>query len=59
MKYKFGFIGCGNMGSALAAACAKKTDPSLISLSDSFEEKAKELSLKLSAPFSTTKTTVN
>ena len=58
MKYKFGFIGCGNMGSALAAACAQKTDPSLISLSDSFEEKAKELSLKLSATFNPTKITV-
>ena len=27
MKYKFGFIGCGNMGGALAQAVAKSVDP--------------------------------
>lgn len=45
MSYKAGFIGTGNMGSALALA-ASKTEKNIV-LADAFEEKAKELALKI------------
>jgi len=34
MKYQFGFIGCGNMGGALARALAKSVDPKTVALCD-------------------------
>ena len=43
MKYKFGFIGCGNMGSALAQAVAKAVDPTQIALCDADINKAAAL----------------
>ncbi len=47
MKYKFGFLGCGNMGSALAGALCKKLCPHLIAVCDKDIEKAKAVSLNL------------
>lgn len=47
--FKAGFIGCGNMGGALATAVSKAIDPSEISLSDFIDEKAQELSEKIGA----------
>ncbi len=46
---KIGFIGTGNMGSALAGAVAKAKEKPEIYLADFFPEKAKELAEKLSA----------
>jgi pyrroline-5-carboxylate reductase len=43
--YTFGFIGCGNMGGALAKAAAKSTESIL--LADHFTEKAEALAEKL------------
>ncbi len=43
MKYKFGFIGCGNMGGALAQAVAKSVSPTQIALCDANLEKAAAL----------------
>ncbi|MBQ8431622.1 MAG: pyrroline-5-carboxylate reductase [Clostridia bacterium] len=37
---KFGFIGCGNMGGALATAVAKEIEPSEIAVCDAFAPKA-------------------
>ena len=37
---KFGFIGCGNMGGALASAVAKSMEKSEIAVCDAFAEKA-------------------
>ena len=47
MKIKFGFIGCGNMGGALAAAVAKSVDPFEIALCDANIEKAAALAESL------------
>lgn len=47
MKFKAGFIGCGNMGSALATAAAKTTDAKAIVVADSDEKKAEVLSKHL------------
>ena len=47
MSYTFGFIGCGNMGGALAAAAAKKLPGNEIILADHFAEKAQALSTSL------------
>ena len=47
MKIKFGFIGCGNMGGALAAAVAKSVDPFEIALCDANVEKAAALAESL------------
>ncbi len=46
---KYGFIGTGNMGGALAAACAKAVAPEDILLSNRSPEKARELAEKLGA----------
>lgn len=46
---KYGFIGAGNMGGALAVAAAKSVDPGLIALSDHDNEKAKVLAKKIGA----------
>lgn len=47
MSYTFGFIGCGNMGGALAAAAAKKLPGNELLLSDHDAEKARALSAAL------------
>ena len=39
--YKFGFIGTGNMGSAIAKAAVKAVGKESIMLSNSTQEKAK------------------
>ncbi len=49
MSKKVGFIGCGNMGSAIAAAVAETVDPADIMLADSLPDKARELALTLGA----------
>ena len=49
MSFTFGFIGTGNMGSALAQGAAKKTDPQQIILTDHFQEKAEALAASLGA----------
>ncbi len=43
MKYKFGFIGCGNMGGALASAVASANDASSVAVCDYFPEKVQSL----------------
>ena len=43
MKYQFGFIGCGNMGGALAQAVAKCINPAKIALCDTDINKAAAL----------------
>lgn len=40
MKYSAGFIGCGNMGGALALAAAKSIDNKLLAVADKDEKKA-------------------
>ena len=49
MKYQLGFIGCGNMGGALAIAAAKSISPQQIALFDKNEQKAAALALTLGA----------
>ncbi len=49
MNKKVGFIGCGNMGSAIAAAVAEIVDPEGILLADSAADKAQELAVSLGA----------
>lgn len=44
---KFGFIGAGNMGGALAKAAALAMDPALITLADQCAEKAESLAAAL------------
>ena len=46
---KYGFIGTGNMGGALATACAKAVEPESILLSNRSPEKARALAEKLGA----------
>ena len=55
MDKKIGFIGCGNMGGALALAAAKSVSGGNIWLSDAFSEKAEELASKIKANVSDTK----
>ncbi len=43
MKYKFGFIGCGNMGGALCTAVAKKESDAAICVCDGVKEKTDAL----------------
>lgn len=47
MKYTVGFIGAGNMGSALAVAVSKSVDPDKIAVSDNDKKKAQDLSKKI------------
>lgn len=47
MKIKFGFIGCGNMGGALAQAVVKSVNPFEIALCDANIEKAAALAESL------------
>lgn len=53
---KYGFIGCGNMGGALAAAAAKAVGGNAILLADADEQKAKALAEKIGATVSTNET---
>ncbi len=46
MKTTFGFIGCGNMGGALASAVAKTASAENILLCDAFAEKAEALAAR-------------
>ena len=46
MKYKCGFIGCGNMGGALLKAAAKAVPPDSIAVSNRTREKAERLALE-------------
>lgn len=46
---KYGFIGAGNMGGALATACTKAIGPENILLANRSPEKARELAKKLGA----------
>ncbi len=47
MKYKFAFLGCGNMGSALAGAICKSLSHNLVAVCDKDKDKAKAVSLSL------------
>lgn len=47
MKYKFGFIGCGNMGGALIKAVSNAVDTSLIAVCDKDENKANAFAFEL------------
>ena len=58
MKYQFGFIGCGNMGGALARAVAKSVPASAIALCDMSTEKAEELANSIGAVATDLKTLV-
>ena len=49
MKYLLGFIGSGNMGSALAVAASKAVDPKQIAVSDHTQKKAEALANSLGA----------
>ncbi len=53
MQYSYGFIGCGNMGGALAAAVAKACPGAAMALCDSDLQKAEALSLTLGAEVTT------
>ena len=53
MKYKFGFIGTGNMGGALARAIAEKTEPEEMLLANRTEEKARILAEELGCDYGT------
>ncbi|MBR4295559.1 MAG: pyrroline-5-carboxylate reductase [Clostridia bacterium] len=55
MKETFGFIGCGNMGGALASAVAKTVPSAQITLCDALAEKAETLADTLSANVSDAK----
>ena len=46
MKYKYGFIGCGNMGSALIAAISKSLTPNCVAVCDQSNDKANNISQK-------------
>lgn len=50
---KFGFIGCGNMGGALAIALSKKVNGENLLLCDKQEEKADNLARNINATVST------
>ena len=54
MKIKFGFIGCGNMGGALAQAVVKSVNPFEIALCDANIEKAAALAESLGCGVTTT-----
>ena len=56
MSYTFGFIGCGNMGGALAAAAAKTLPAGEIILADQSAARAKALAAKLGAASGTNET---
>lgn len=47
MPYEYGFIGTGNMGSALSTGVVKKVDPKKVAASDRSREKAQSLADKI------------
>lgn len=49
MKYTVGFIGCGNMGGALARAVAKSDEKKTIAVCDYLQEKAQSLAKQIGA----------
>ena len=51
--YKYGFIGTGNMGAALADALVKKNGAAEIAVSNRTTQKAKDLAAKLSCKATT------
>lgn len=53
MKYELGFIGTGNMGSALAQAAAKSVDVKKIILTNRTIKKAEELAVSLNCNYGT------
>ena len=53
---KYGFIGCGNMGGALAECTAKAPGNDVVCLYDSDEEKAKALAARTGAAFTDVQT---
>ena len=54
MKMKFGFIGCGNMGGALAQAVVKSVNPFEVALCDANVERALALAESLGCGVTTT-----
>ena len=56
MSYTFGFIGCGNMGGALATAAAKTLPAGEIILADQSADKARALAAKLGTASGTNET---
>ena len=54
MKIKFGFIGCGNMGGALAQAVVKSVNPFEVALCDANVERALALAESLGCGVTTT-----
>jgi len=55
MKTTFGFIGCGNMGGALASAVAKSVGGESLLLCDAFSEKAEALAKSCGASVASTR----
>ena len=55
--YKFGFIGTGNMGSAIAKAAVKAVGKESIMLSNRTEEKAKILADSIGCKYGTNEET--
>ncbi|MGE4354127.1 MAG: pyrroline-5-carboxylate reductase [Oscillospiraceae bacterium] len=55
MYHNIGFIGCGNMGGAIARAVCKSVDPKLVRISNRTVEKAKRLAGELGCSVSTNK----
>ncbi|MBR3894664.1 MAG: pyrroline-5-carboxylate reductase [Clostridia bacterium] len=55
MKTTFGFIGCGNMGGALASAVAKSVGGESLLLCDAFSEKAEALAKLCGATVASTR----
>lgn len=47
MSYEYGFLGAGNMGSALSSGVVKTVDPKAVAIYDLSSEKAQELSEKI------------
>lgn len=54
IKYTFGFIGAGNMGSALASALSEKINAAEIAITDKDAEKASELARSIGAVYADT-----
>ena len=49
MKYECGFIGCGNMGGALARAVVRAVPPESVCVSNRSPEKARRLAAETGA----------
>lgn len=57
--YKYGFIGAGNMGSALVTALSKSVAPEAIAINDKCEDKVKTLTSDLGVKSDTVENIVN